>query len=160
MQIVSASLSFIPLVGEVKHKSDWTTNFLTEPVAVKGILFGINTVLQGSVWWPLLFTPELLIDKNRYMTTFIEVWNRRPLLMLLSFGQKISRLSGIYRNANMLKHAFLFSAPLISLSRVWGTSACDFARLFPLPIPLAFSLAFSLACFACYKFGLFGFVFF
>ena len=43
MQTVSASLSFIPLVGEVKHKSDWTTNFLTEPVAVKGILFGINT---------------------------------------------------------------------------------------------------------------------
>ena len=43
MQTVSASLSFIPLVGEVKHKSDWTTNVLTEPVAVKGIIFGFNT---------------------------------------------------------------------------------------------------------------------
>ena len=43
MQIVSVSLSFIPLLGEVKHKSDWTTNFLTQPVAVKGILFGFNT---------------------------------------------------------------------------------------------------------------------
>ena len=77
-----------------------------------------------------------------------------------SFGHKISRLSGIYRNANMLNTHFLFSAPLISLSRVWGTSACDLARLFPLLISLTLSLAFSLACFACYKFRLFGFVFF
>ena len=33
------------------------------------------------------------------------------VVFFFSFGHKISRLSGIYRNANMLKHAFpLFGA--------------------------------------------------
>ena len=63
------------------------------------------------------------------------------------FGRKISRFSGIYRNARMLIHAF----PL------FGTSYFTFTCL---GNGFLISLAFSLACFACYKFRLFGAVFF
>ena len=59
-----------------------------------------------------------------------------------SFGRKISRLSGIYRKASM-SHAF----PLFGASYFFHVSG-ERRRVI------------SLVCFACYKFRLFGLVFF
>ena len=66
-------------------------------------------------------------------------------MLFSSFGRKISRLSGIYRNARMLLHAFpLFSTSSSSFTvrgPLWGTSGCNFACLFVRSFCLLVSLA-------------------